>query len=94
MNAYTHLRYTLWPRVKVRGTYALLALRYGGVRKIPPEVVAQQMQKSVERMEQNLKNALRALPDDVDEEERRLLLTAIGQSEKLKAHAEQLGSER
>lgn len=84
MHPILYIRYDLWPRLRVRGTYALLALRYGGKRKIPPEVIRRQLEKSIERMEQNLGNALRALPDDVGEDEKQQLLAAMSAAQQVK----------
>lgn len=69
--------------IKVRGLFLWWTLRYGGVKNIPPELLAERMERNIERMKDSLMNALRALPDDATDEERQMLLDVIKESNEI-----------
>lgn len=52
-----HIKYELWPPVKVRGRFYWWVIRYGGKKRIPREVVFGAMAKSLQRMNDNLEKA-------------------------------------
>jgi len=89
------LRYEILPYLKVRLLFWWWVVRYGGVRSIPREVLAERMERNIERMRENLMNALRALPDDATEEERQMVLNAIGKSNEIaRLYREGIAQER
>ncbi|MDZ7611727.1 MAG: hypothetical protein U5L10_03105 [Candidatus Moranbacteria bacterium] len=88
MKAWDYIRYDLWPLVKVRGTYWWWIVKYRGKKNIPPEVVFQQMSKSLARSEESLEEALKAMPEDSDKEEVKNVREALGRLGSLKDEAE------
>ena len=46
-------------------------MKYGGKKNIPPELIFGKISGSLERMRENLKQALRHMPPDLTEEEKR-----------------------
>ena len=78
-----YLKFNVWPWVKVKSRYYWWVIRYGGKRNIPPELMFGQIEKSVARMKENLMQALRHLPPDMGEEEKNMLLDAIGKADAL-----------
>lgn len=85
------LRYNLWPAVKVKSRYYWWVVRYGGEKNIPPELIFGQLQKSMARMKDSLQEALRHLPKDISDEEKQMLLDAIGKAEELNRKQQELG---
>ena len=71
------LRYQLLPYLKVRLLFTWWSIRYGGVKNIPSEKLAERMEYNITRTRESLYNALRVMPDDVTEEERQELLDTI-----------------
>ena len=67
----------------MRTVFAWWIIRYGGAKNIPPGLLAARMEKNIERMRENLHNALRVLPDDTTEEERQMLFDAIHESKEV-----------
>lgn len=90
MELWYKLKCEIWSPVKVRLRYGWWIARYGGKKNIPKELIFEQMQKSMERLEENLQDALRAMPDDVDETERKQLREAILEASELKGRAEEV----
>jgi len=82
---FNKLRYEILPYIKARLVFGWWVLWYGGAKNIPPELLWRRMEKNLECMRDNLNNALRALPDDATDEERRKLLDAILESKKLES---------
>lgn len=78
-----YITYTLWPWLKVKTRYWWWVLKYGGKKNIPPELIFGQMEKSMERMKENLMQALRHFPEELGGEEKQMLLDAIGKAEEL-----------
>lgn len=80
------LEYRFWPAAKVRLVYWWWILKYGGKKRIPPELVFSRMRESMERMNENLMQALRHLPPDAAPKEKQelfdLLRTAANLEEK------------
>ncbi|MDF1497058.1 MAG: hypothetical protein P1P90_03275 [Patescibacteria group bacterium] len=75
------------PWLRVRGKFYYWCLRYGGKKRIPKEVIARAMEKSIERMNRNLKLAQDSIPlEDMSEEERLALRD-------MRMQAGELGSE-
>ncbi|OGY99978.1 MAG: hypothetical protein A2945_00525 [Candidatus Liptonbacteria bacterium RIFCSPLOWO2_01_FULL_52_25] len=64
------LKYALWPAVKVRLTYWWWVVKYDGKKNIPPDVVFGRMAASMKRTSDNLVQALRTFPPDMDEKEK------------------------
>jgi hypothetical protein len=77
------LRYEIFPYLKVRAMFLWWTIRYGGAKNIPPELLAERMEKSIARMKQALQDALRALPDDATEEERQMLFDTIREHDEI-----------
>ncbi|HEY4508412.1 MAG TPA: hypothetical protein VJJ55_02020 [Candidatus Paceibacterota bacterium] len=75
--------YTLWPWLKVKTRYWWWVIRYGGKKNIPPELIFGQMEKSMARMKENLMQALRNFPKELGEEDKQMLLDAIGKAEEM-----------
>jgi hypothetical protein len=84
------LLYRLWPMMKVRGRFYWWVVRYGGRRNIPPEVVFGSMLANMERLEENLQQALRAMPSDTPEEDRKMLLSALSKTQAMRRDAPQI----
>jgi len=77
------IKYSLWPAVKVRGIYWWWILKYGGKKNIPPELIFGAMERSMQRMDENIKNALRAMPEDASEEEQQMMRDLLRESARL-----------
>ncbi|MEK7208550.1 MAG: hypothetical protein AAB699_03340 [Patescibacteria group bacterium] len=86
-----YLKFTLWPTVKVKSRYYWWVIRYCGKRNIPPELIFGQIAKSMERMKENLMQALRHLPPDMGAEEKKTLLDAIGKADELDKKQREFG---
>ncbi|MBI3335847.1 MAG: hypothetical protein HY001_05145 [Candidatus Portnoybacteria bacterium] len=54
MNFVSYLKYEVLPWVKVKLRYWWWILKYGGKKKIPPEIIFGALAKSLERMNENL----------------------------------------
>lgn len=52
-----HIKYELWPPVKVHSKYYWWIVRYRGKKRIPREVIFGAMAKSLQRMNDNLDKA-------------------------------------
>ena len=77
------LRYEIWPVIKVYTLFTWWRIRYGGAKNIPPELLRERTERSIENMREQLHEALRALPDDATDEERQQLLDAIKENEEI-----------
>ncbi len=69
--------------LKVRGLFFWWALRYGGAKNIPRELLEERMEQNIKQMKASLMDALRALPDDATDEERQMLLDTIKKSNEI-----------
>lgn len=56
--------------VRVKLKFWWWTIRYGGKKNIPKKLIFQALANSMKRMGHNLKEAQRAMPEDVSEEER------------------------
>lgn len=72
-----YIKYELWPAVKVWSRYYWWVVKYGGKKNIPPEVLWKQMAESMKRTADSLEQALRVVPDNISEEEKRELLSVM-----------------
>lgn len=84
------IKYEFWPIIKVWLIYRWWILKYGGRKNIPPELIWERMMKSMERMNENLRAAMRVMPPDASEEEKRELFNAIRQADELEKEARRL----
>ena|SRR3989344_841784 len=87
-----HIKYELWPPVKVKTKYYWWIVRYGGKKRIPKEVVFRAMAKSLKRMNDNLDKAYQigGHSSDVSAEEVHQILDAQNQARKLTENVEKL----
>ena len=83
------LKYSVWPAVKVRFTYWWWMVRYGGKKNIPPELIFGKMNSSMERMRENLMQALRHMPPDISEGEKKELLDLLRTADQLEKELKQ-----
>ena len=77
------IRFRVWPMVKVKTIHLWWAIRYGGKKNIPPELIFGQMEKSMARMRESLEQAFRLMPPDAPEEEKRDILRALELAQQL-----------
>lgn len=69
----------LKPRLKV----LWWSVKHGGKDNIPEELFIENIEKTMESLNESLKEALRAMPEDLSEEERQELFALISKSEDL-----------
>ncbi len=79
-----YFKYTLWPSIKVRLTYWWWVIKYRGKKNIPREVFFGALTKSVSQMQENMMQALRAIPPNLEEDEKKQFLEAIYNVHELK----------
>lgn len=77
------IKYEFLPFLKVRVIFTWWAVRYGGVKNIPPQKIAARMERNIQRTRESLYNALRAIPTDATDEERQMLLDAIREADEI-----------
>lgn len=77
------LRYTIYPVVKVKLTYCWWIIKYRGKKNIPQELIFGKISGSMERMRENLMQALRHMPADISDEEKKELLDLIRTADNL-----------
>ena len=87
MDIINHLKYSLWPAAKVRLTFWWWIIKYGGKKNIPKDLIFNKMTESMERMQKNLMEALRRMPADIGEDEKKELLDLIKTAGELKEEA-------
>mgnify|MGYP001574343520 CR=1 FL=1 len=85
------IKYTIWPAVKVRLTYWWWIVKYGGKKKIPPEVVFGALGKTVGSIGDNIMDAIRVSPE-MDEEEQKLVRALVMKMSDLKREVENLNN--
>lgn len=91
---FSYLKYSLWPAIKVRLTFWWWTVKYGGKKNIPRELVFNKMTASMERMQKNLMDALRHMPADIGEDEKKELLNLMRTAGELKNEAESIKQEK
>jgi len=79
------LKYNIWPWVKVKSMYCWWIIKYGGKKNIPPELIFEQMQKTMDGLTNDLMGAFRSIPHDATEQEKRELYDIIKKVGKMKA---------
>lgn len=77
------LRFQMWPAVKTRVIYWWWIIKYRGKKNIPPQVIFGAMEKTMNGLKDNLMQAFRALPSDVDEEEKKEFFEIFGKVKEL-----------
>lgn len=77
--------------MKTRLTYWWWIIKYGGKKKIPPELISKKLDKSIETLHENLMQALRYIPSDASEEEKKELLDVIRMANKLERESKKIG---
>lgn len=83
------LKYNVWPAVKTRLTYWWWIIKYGGKKSIPPELILGKMNASMEKMRENLMQALRHMPSDINEKEKKELLDLLRTADQLEKELKQ-----
>lgn len=81
MNFINFIKYEIWPTIKVRLTYWWWAIRYGGKKNIPPELIFGRIMKNAEQMKESLEQALHYLPPGMSEKEKSELLNLLGETD-------------
>ena len=87
-NPYYFIKYIVWSWCKVRLLSWWWAVRYGGRKNIPKEMIMGQLQKSMARMNQNLGEALRHIPENLTEMERKEFLDVLREAATLEKEIE------
>jgi ribosomal protein S1 len=85
-----YLKYVLWPALKVRLRYWWWIVKYRGKRNIPKEVVFDALTKSLERMNENLMAAYREMPEDMSDEDKKLLFESLQKGKALEGEIDRL----
>ena len=88
-----YLRYTLWPFIKVKCVYFWWIIKYRGKKNIPPELIFKQMERSMARFAENMEQAFRHMPEDMNESEKREVLDLMGLTKKLEEEVKRLEKE-
>ena len=89
-----YLKYTLWPLVKVRGLHLWWALKYGGKKHIPPELILGQMEKSLKRFSENMEQAFRTMPANLSDSEKREMIDLLCVAKELEEEMRRFDAER
>lgn len=84
------IQYRLRPWLKVRLKYWWWIIKYRGKKNIPRDVVFGAMAKSLERLNENLMAAYRAVPDDLSDEEKRELFETLQKAKGLEGEIQRL----
>lgn len=77
------IHYHIFPYLKVRLQFLWWQIKYHGDRKELGKMLHEKMERNIEKTRENLHNALRVMPTDVDEAERHMLLEAIRKHEEI-----------
>ncbi len=88
------IKYSLWPAVKVRVITVWWIIKYGGKKSIPPEMIFNRMQKSLENVNKNLMDALRVMPNDISESKKKELMNLIRTGVELDKEVKQVITEK
>ena len=78
----------IWLKTRVR--FYWWVIKYGGRKNIPPEVVFGAMAESMERMKENMMNAWRSMPKDVDDEDREQFFEAFAKMQEMERGMEEM----
>lgn len=89
-----YIRYNIWPILKVRLRYFWWIIKYGGKKNIPRELVFEQVVKNMSNLTENLMGALRHIPDNIDEKEKRELIDLIREAGELEKEFEKARSSK
>lgn len=79
-----YLKFEMWPMVKTKIIFWWWIIKYGGKKNIPKEVIFEALEKTIESLVFNVEQAVRATPNDADEEERKLAFKALSKVQDLK----------
>ena len=80
----------LWPMVKTRIMYWFWIIKYGGKKKIPPEVIFGKLNETMESLLNNIQEAIKASPTDMSEEERLMVRELMMKTVSLKKEVKDL----
>lgn len=83
-----YIRYSVLPILNVRLRYFWWIIKYRGKKNIPKELVMGQVAKNMRNLTENLMGALRHIPDDLGEKERRELVDLIREAGELEKEFE------
>lgn len=83
-----YIRYNLWPTIRVRLRYLWWVIKYGGKKNIPKELVVEQVMKNMRNLNENLMGALRHIPENVSDKEKRELFDLIREAGELEREFE------
>lgn len=67
------IKFNLWTTIKVRTMYFWWIIKYRGKKNIPPELVFDQMAKTMNSLTEDIFNAVKATPEDVSGEEKEIM---------------------
>lgn len=90
MKGFNYLRFEIWPLVKTRVIYWWWIIRYGGKKNIPPEVVIETINKTMDNLMFDINSAVRAMPQDASEEEKKLAFEAFAKIQNLESEIKKL----
>lgn len=80
----------LWLVVKIRVMYWFWIIKYGGKKKIPPEVIFGKLNETMESLLYNIQEAIKVSPTDMGEEERLVVRELIMKAANLKKEVKDL----
>lgn len=83
MSFWETVKYEIWPALKVRLIYWWWIIKYGGKKNIPPELIFGRINKSMARISENLMDALKTMPPDATEDEKKELINLIRETGEL-----------
>ncbi len=89
-----YLKYTVWPYIKVKGMHLWWTVRYGGKKNIPPEVIFDQLGKSMKRFTENMEQAFRHMPEDLSDSEKGEVVRLMGLAKKFEAGVKDLDPQK
>lgn len=81
----------LWSVVKIKVMYWFWIIKYGGKKKIPPEVVFGKLNETMESLLSNIQEAIKVSPEDMSEEERLMVRELMMKTANLKKEVKDLG---
>ncbi|HCB35452.1 MAG: hypothetical protein A2W52_01775 [Candidatus Taylorbacteria bacterium RIFCSPHIGHO2_02_49_25] len=82
------LKHTLWPGIKVRLTFWWWVVKYGGKKNIPQELIFGKISGSMERMKESLIQAMRHMPKNLSEAEKKEFFDLLRTAEALENEVE------
>ncbi len=90
MTPIEYIKYEFWPRVRPRLVYWWWIIKYRGKKNIPREVVFGALAETVKRMNEDMMQALGAMPDDVSEDDRREFVEAMQKTAEFEREVKEL----